>query len=334
MTPPLRVGVALPHSAYAPVGDRFRWAPVRDLAVDLEQAGFDALWASDHFYADFRRSGGPAGTYPQLDALVALPALATVTTRVTLGTLVLAIGFRAPSVVAKAAASLDRLSGGRFELGVGAGWREDEYHAAGLPFPPAGERLTQLEEGIALIREMLRNREATVHGDRFRVDGAPNLPVPVRPDLPILVTAFGPRALRVAARRADRWNVAWRFSPEEYGRVSAQFGRACEEVGRDPAEVGRSVGLLTLVGENRRDLERRFAEWRRTAPWAIGEASMDEFARRALVGTPQHVLGTIAEFRQLGVTDLVMNFGPIPFGWSSAAGWDMVAEGVLPALRD
>ncbi len=289
MTLPLRVGVALPHNAYAPVGERLTWRSVRDLALQLEKAGFDALWLSDHFYADFESQGGPPGAVPQLEAMVALPALAVATRRVSLGTLVLAIGFRAPSVLAKAAASLDRLSNGRFELGLGTGWRRDEYEAASLPFPTAGERLIQLEDGIALIREMLRRESASFRGARFEVRDAPNLPQAVRKEIPILVAAFGRRALRVAARCADAWNVAWRFDPGQYRRLSTEFDRACEEVGRDPVSVRRSVGLLTLVGEDRGDLERRFVEWRRSAPWVVGDSTLDDLARRALVGTPQQV---------------------------------------------
>lgn len=329
MTSPLRIGVALPHVVSAVPGEPLRWEPLRDLAVRLEEAGFDSLWVSDHYFVE-----GPAGPRPQLDALVALPALATATARVTLGTLVLAVGFRRPSVLAKAAASLDRLSGGRFVLGLGAGWLEDEYRAAGLPFPHGSERLAELEEAVQLIRAMLTHETADFAGDRFTVRSAPNLPQPVPSDPPILIAAGGPQALRTVARTADVWNVAWRFSPADYAVKMRALEEASEEVGRDPGRIGRSVGLLTLVGENRADLEQRFDAWRGYAPWQVGDASLDDLTERGLVGTVEQVVERMEALRALGMTELVMNFAPLPFGWSSGAGWDIVAERILPLYRE
>lgn len=333
MIAPLRVGVALPHTLQSGIGLP-SWSQVRDLAVQLETAGFGSLWVSDHFFTDLERFGGPPGRESQLDAMVLLPALAVATRRVTLGTLVLAVGFRPPSVLAKAAASLDRLSGGRFELGLGAGWNEPEFVAAGLEFPKGSERLAGLEEAIVLIRSMLSDGRSTVDGPRFHVENAPNLPPADQAALPILVAAGGPQALRTVARVADAWNVAWRFSPNSYATKAAEFERACGEVGRDPAEVRRSLGLVALVGESRADLTRRFEEWKRQAPWLVKDASLAEVAKHGLVGTPPQVLERIEVFRELGVTDLVLSFSPLPFGWSSAAGWDIVAERILPAFRE
>ena len=326
----MRVGVALPHSVHSGIGLP-AWPYLEDLAIQLETAGFDALWVSDHYFTDPVVLGGPPGAGSQLDAMVLLPALAVVTRRVTLGTLVLAVGFRPPSVLAKAVASLDRLSGGRFALGLGAGWHRAEYLAAGLEFPPGLDRLAELEEAVTLIRAMVANPRATVKGRRLRGDDAPNLPPAEQAAVPILVAAGGRRALRTVARTADAWNVAWRYSPESYAAKAAEFERACAEVGRDSGQVRRSLGLVTLVGENQSDLSRRFEEWRRQAPWLIQNASLADVADRGLVGTPQQVRERIEEFRAVGVTDLVLSFSSLPFGWCSAAGWDIVAEEILPA---
>lgn len=327
------MGVALPHSLHSGIGLP-TWRQLRDLAVQLEASGYGALWVSDHYFTDLAALGGPLGRGSQLDAMVLLPALAAVTRRVTLGTLVLAVGFRPPSVLAKAAASLDRLSGGRFELGLGAGWFEAEYAAAGLEFPPARERWAELEEAVGLIRAMVSVDRSTVTGRRFSVVDAPNLPQTEHAPVPILVAAEGARGLDTVARTADAWNVAWRYSPEEYAAKVSEFERACAAVGRDPGEVRRSLGLLALVGENQDDLSRRFAEWRRQAPWLIGDASPADLADRCLVGTPRQVADRIEEYRALGVTDLALSFSPLPFGWSSAAGWDIVAAEILPAYRE
>lgn len=225
MTAPLRVGVALPHGVHSGIGLP-PWPDLKELAGQLETAGFGAFWVSDHYYTDLGTLGGSAGPGSQLDAMVLLPALAVATRRATLGTLVLAVGFRPPSVLAKAAASLDRLSEGRFELGLGAGWHQPEFIAAGLPYPPAPERLAQLEEAVDLIRSMVAESRATVHGPRFGVDAAPNLPQPAQAALPILLAASGTRALRTVARKADAWNVAWRYSPEAYAAKAAEFEQA------------------------------------------------------------------------------------------------------------
>jgi alkanesulfonate monooxygenase SsuD/methylene tetrahydromethanopterin reductase-like flavin-dependent oxidoreductase (luciferase family) len=325
----MRVGVALPHGVHSGMGLP-AWPHLRDLAVTLETVGFDALWVSDHYFQDHQLLGGPPGPGSQLDAMVVLPALAEATHRATLGTLVLAVGFRPPSVLAKAAASLDRLSAGRFVLGLGAGWHQAEYAAAGLEFPAARDRLVELEEAVNLIREMTSHQYATVTGRRFRVDGAPNLPQAAQAAVPILVAGGGPRALRIAARSADVWNVSGRYSPERYAGEKAEFERACEEVGRDPDTVRKSLGLIALVGENESDVHRRFEEWRQQAPWLVQNDSPADVAGYGLVGTPQQVGERVGEYLALGVTDLVLSFSPLMFGWCSAAGWDIVAQELLP----
>ncbi|MCJ7753487.1 MAG: LLM class flavin-dependent oxidoreductase, partial [Thermoanaerobaculales bacterium] len=266
----MQVGVALPHGVHS--GGVPPWPRLRDLAVTLEEVGFDAFWVSDHYFLDLQLLGGPPGTGGQLDAMVVLSALAQATHRATLGTLVLAVGFRPPSVLAKAVASLDRLSAGRFVLGLGAGEHQAEYVAAGLEFPAPQDRLVELEEAVILIREMTSHQRATVTGQRFRVSGAPNLPQAVQAAVPILVAGGGPQALRTVARSADVWNVSGRYSPERYAGEKAEFERACEEVGRDPDTVRKSLGLVALVGENEHDVGRRFEEWRHQAPWLVQNA--------------------------------------------------------------
>ncbi len=324
----MRIGVALPHGVNSGIGLP-GWSQLRDLAVRLETAGFDALWVSDHFFTDLE---GSSGSGSQLDAMVLLPALAVATHRVTLGTMVLTVGFRPPSVLAKAVASLDRLSAGRFVLGLGAGSREAEYVAAGLDFPEPADRIAELEEAAILIREMTSHPHSTVNGPRFRVTDAPNLPQPARPTIPILMSASGPHGLAASARSADIWNVSGRYSPESYGAEAADFDRACDDVGRDPQTVERSLGLVALVGDDESDVRRRLVDWKQQAPWLFESASLEEVRRYGLVGTPQEVRERIEEFDSLGVTELVLSFSPLMFGWSSSAGWDIVAEEVLPVF--
>ncbi|MDP8959206.1 MAG: LLM class flavin-dependent oxidoreductase [Actinomycetota bacterium] len=328
----MRVGLALPHYDFSFPPRTLAWESLLEVATWAEGAGFQSGWVSDHYFLDISRYGGPEGPRSCYDPLVTLGGLAPATTSLVLGTLVLAVGFRAPSVVAKAAASLDRLSGGRFELGLGAGWNEPEYRAAGLPYPGPAARLGQLGEAAELVRAMTGADQASFAGRWFRVQDAPNLPPPARRPVPIWMGAKGDRALQVVARHADGWNVVWRWTPDSYRERAAALERACEEVGR-PTEVLRSIGLITLMGESRRDLERRFRRWQELAPLGVVDRDLDRFAADRLVGTPDEVMERLAAFHALGVDELILCFSPLPFAWYRESGQELFAERVLPRLR-
>lgn len=328
----IRFGLALPHYDVSLPDRPTGWEDLVGVARWAEERGFRSVWVSDHYFLDISRYGGPAGARSCYDPLVTLAALSTRTDRVALGTLVLAVGFRPPAVLAKTAATLDRSSGGRLELGLGAGWNRPEYEAAGLPFPSAGIRLEQLGEAAELVRQMTRGDRTTFQGEHFSVREAPNLPPAARRPVPVWIGAKGDRALRVAARHGDGWNVVWRWTIESYRERLREFERACRESGRDPGEVRRSVGLVTLVGEDRADLEARYARWQRLAPGGMLEGiSLDEFAADRLVGTPAQVLERVEGFEGLGVGELILNFAPLPFGWYPESGQDLFAEQILPA---
>lgn len=329
----MRVGVALPHYSFSLGSRELNWPDMVAVARTVEEAGFETAWISDHYFMDISRYGGPGGPQQCYDPLAAVAGLAVETSNLILGTLVLAVGFRPPGVLAKTAASLDALSGGRFELGLGAGWNEPEYRAAGLPFPSAGTRLDQLEEAVRVVRGMTSGAGRFSHeGEHFRINDAPNVPPPARTPLPIWVGAKGDRALRVVARAADGWNVVWRWTPETYRERVAELERACQEVDRDPAEIRRSVGLITLVGESRSDLARRFQRWRDLAPKGTLDVDLDDFAVDRLVGTPEDVLERAVAFRELGADELVLNLGPLPFSWFEESGLELLDD-VLVELR-
>jgi probable F420-dependent oxidoreductase len=327
----MRVGVALPHYDFSFPGKGLTWEAMGEMAEWAERAGFHSAWVSDHYFFDISRYGGPAGPRACFDPLATLAGLAPTTHSLILGTLVLAVGLRPPSVLAKTVASLDRLSGGRFELGLGAGWNEPEYRAAGLSFPSARVRLAELGEAAELVRAMTGAERATWSGHSFRVDDAPNLPAAKRRPVPIWIGAKGDRALRVVARHADGWNVVWRWTPDSYEERLQVLEKACREVGRDPAEIRRSVGLITLLGESRRDLQARLRRWQETAPPGVVTDPGGPTADR-LVGTPEQVVEMLAEFQALGVEELVANFAPLPFGWYEDSGADLFAEQVLPTV--
>jgi F420-dependent oxidoreductase-like protein len=210
---------------------------LRSLWGRIEALGFDWISIWDHFYA-----ADLTGAHSH-EAVASHAALALSTERVRCGSLVYCAGYRHPAVLANAAVTVDHLSGGRAELGLGAGWAQPEYEAYGIPFPPAGERLDVLEESARCVRALLREDEANFEGRHFRLTAARCEPKPVQPALPIWIGGGGERrTLRIAAELADGWNVPF-VSPEQFAAKRAVLHRHCEAVGRDPAEIRTAVNV-------------------------------------------------------------------------------------------
>ncbi|HLI52632.1 MAG TPA: LLM class flavin-dependent oxidoreductase [Thermomicrobiaceae bacterium] len=190
---------------------------------------FTALWAEDHLQK---------GANPALEAWTTLAFLAGEYSRYRLGTLVLGQSYRNPGLLAKMAATLHYLSGGRLILGIGAGWQEDEYQAFDYPFPPAGVRIAQLAEAVELIRTLWAGSPATYQGRYYRVEEA-NCEPRLEPPPPIMIGAHGEKILKVVARLADGWNTAGPYA--RYRQRDALLRRECEAIGRNPDEITRSV---------------------------------------------------------------------------------------------
>jgi probable F420-dependent oxidoreductase len=232
----MRVGVVVPMAEGDAGPGVPPYADIRAFAQQAEAGGLDSVWVFDHLL--FRAPGQPtAGIH---EAWTLLSALAEATRRVALGQLVLAVPFRNPALLAKQAATLDAISGGRLVLGLGAGWHEPEFRAFGYPFDHRGSRF---EEALAIIVPLIREGHVDFHG-RFHEAADGELLPPARPDLPILVAARGPRLLRLTGRHADSWNTAWFGLPDE--RLATRLGEleaACREVGRDPATLMITTGV-------------------------------------------------------------------------------------------
>lgn len=330
----MRIGLALPHYDFSfPDGGPVSFERVRDAAVRAEALGFDSGWVSDHFFLSLARYG--AGDEPQgsLEPMTTLAALATTTRTMRLGTLVLG-PFRHPGQLAKMATVVDLVSGGRFDLGIGAGWYEDEFDAFGYGYGSTGERFALLEESLQVLRMLFGEGPASFEGNHLRLDGAFNRPEPAqRPGPPVWVGAKGgPRALRMAARHADGWNTVWRWTVEDYAERVAAAERICEEVGRDPATFRRSVGLYTLVGTDRADLERRYEALRRWMPSAHAEP-LEQFARGALVGTVEEAADVIGRFGELGVEEVVCSPAGVPFAVPDPDELELIARELIPRVR-
>ena len=212
-------------------------AELRDLWTRIEDHGFDWISIWDHFYsADFTG-------YECHEAVASHAALACHTSRVRVGSLVYCAGYRHPAVLANAIATIDHLSGGRAELGLGAGWAHNEYAAYGIPFPSAGERLDLLEESIQAVRGLLRHEVTDFAGTHVQLTEARCEPKPMQAALPIWVGGGGEkRTLRIAARYADGWNIPF-VAPETLAHKRTVLDGHCADVGRDPAEIRTAVNV-------------------------------------------------------------------------------------------
>ncbi len=274
------------------------------IAQRAEAAGFEALFRSDH-YESFP---GPAGR-PTSDAWTVLAGLARETTRLRLGVLVSPVTFRLPGTIAKIAATVDQMSGGRVELGLGAGWNEDEHRRHGVVFPPISERADMLEEQLAIVHGLWEEPNGwSFEGAHYRVEDSIFQPKPVqRPHPPIIVGGEGsPRSLRIAAKFADEFNVT-SSDPERVADRYARLDDACRAIGRDPATMRRSAMVGTLIGGDETELATRKRA-------LLGEVTTDEqgeewFAtreRRWILGTPDQARAKVAEFAAAGVERLML----------------------------
>ena len=251
------VGVLIPqgwkgeYDGWAP---STAWARTVELARQAEDLGFESEWVFDHFT-----------TVPEptdditFESFSVLSALAMVTTRVRMGHMVICTGFRNPALTAKLASTIDVISGGRFELGIGGGWKEDEWLAYGYGFPPIGERLGALSDHLEIIKRMLEPGRATYEGQYASVRGAINEPKGIQePRIPIIVGGNGKNVtMRLAARHADELNLVFR-PIEELGDLIAVARQRCEEIERDPASLRLSLYALDTdmreAGQKRVDL--------------------------------------------------------------------------------
>jgi luciferase-type oxidoreductase len=231
----MKVGVVLPQSADD--GEGGSWAEIAALARHAEAGGIDSLWVCDHFF--FREDDGhEVGIH---EAWTLLTAVAAITERVELGTLVLATSFRNPGLLAKMAATADEVAGGRLILGLGCGWYETEYDAFGYPFD---HRVGRFEEAIRIIAPLIHGERVTSRGEWSRVDDAVLLPAPRRTNLPILVAAKGERMLGLTARHADQWQTAWFGLPDaRWTERHDGLLEACRAEKRDPATLELTVGV-------------------------------------------------------------------------------------------
>ena len=309
------------------------WDRWREIMSRVEELGFESLWRSDHFHSLM----GPeqAGEREALETWVSLVVTARETARLRFGPLVCSMTFRHPSLLARMAAAVDGLSGGRLVLGVGAGWNESEHRAFGIPFPPVKQRMDMLEEGIEVILRLFRDEPASFSGRHYSLEGAVMRPKPEqRPHPPLLVGGSGEkRTLRIVAKYADEWNAV-APTPETYRAKSAILEEYCRAVSRDPATIARSVMSAFIVGgseatrrERTQALQRVLPALGRMEPEAVQEAVR---ARGWLVGTPDDVTTQLRALAAEGVQRVMLQH----HDQTNFAVLEEIALEVLPAVAD
>jgi F420-dependent oxidoreductase-like protein len=273
------------------------------IARRAEAAGFETFYRSDH-YTSFP---GEAGR-PTTDAWTVLAGLARETSRIRLGVLVSPVTFRAPGTLAKIVTTVDEMSAGRVELGVGAGWNESEHRQHGLPFPPIETRAAMLEETLAILHGLWREPDGwSFEGDHWSLSDARLRPRPVqRPAPPIIVGGEGsPRSMRIAARWADEFNLT-SATPERAAERFARLDEACGSAGREPSTLRRSVMTGVLVGRDEGEMEARWSGLMAGFGLADGDAWLAERRPRWVLGTPAEARATVERYAAAGAERIVL----------------------------
>lgn len=297
------------------------WGRWFRLVEAVERLGFESLFRSDHLTA--------LNGFPQRESLelwTSLAVLATRTTRIRFGPLVASLTFASPAILAKKAIALDQLSGGRFELGIGAGWYTAEHRMFGIPYPPFQTRLDMLDEGAHVIKALLAGQPASFAGSRYTLANAETHPGPIQSPLPLIIGGKNEvRTLRIVAEHATEWNCAY-FGPEAFARKSQVLDAHCEALGRDPRSLRRSLMLPFVITRDESklpDLVRRHHEM--TPVWI--PASWEAWRAAGFIGgSPQQVVDQVKAFEAAGVQRFMLQHNRL----DDLDSLELLASEVLP----
>jgi len=292
-------------------GPNNSWEETLAVARHAEATGWDGVWYADHFMPNQEDVSGPTN-----ECWTTLAALAALVPRMRLGSLVAGNMYRHPAVLAKMAAGIDIISGGRLVLGLGAGWQENEHRKYGIEFSTVGGRLSRLEEACQVVTGLLRDERTTFRGKYYQLDEAPLVPKPVQQPLPLLIGGGGEkRTMRIAARYADEWNVWGR--PDVLRHKMGILDGHCRDLGRDPKAIQRSAQAFVFLSEDGAVLERA-----RQMP-----------ADRTIAGGVDEVKRAVQEYVDAGVDEFIMPDFNLGRGERKIAAYDAFIQKVAPEFR-
>src|SRR5215469_23646 len=324
----MRFGVFVPQGwrldlVGIPVSDQ--WAVMRDLAQAADAGPFECIWVYDHFHTV------PMPTDEStFEAWSMMAAFAACTSRVRLGQMCTCMGYRNPAYLAKVAASIDVVSGGRVEMGIGGGWYEHEWRAYGYGFPGASDRLGMLDEGVQIMRQLWTTGTATLAGKHYQLDGAIGRPLPVQQGgIPLWIAGGGERkTLRIAAKYAQYTNFDG--EPDVFRRKSEILARHCAEVGTDFSAITRSASFNVITAETEREVADKLA-WLRAhyeplVPAQAVEEELAEFESEGMVGTPEQITERLGRMHDSGLGYAICYFADAAYDRSSL---DLFAEKVI-----
>ncbi|GLU88751.1 LLM class F420-dependent oxidoreductase [Agromyces sp. NBRC 114283] len=316
------------------IDPREQWGVMRSLAefADREGSPWEAIWVYDHFHT----VPVPSEHEATHEAWSLMAAFAASTSRVRLGQMCTCMSYRNPAYLAKVAATVDLVSGGRVEMGIGAGWYEHEWRAYGYGFPEVPERLARLREGVEILHQAWTSGSATLDGEHYQVDGAIVQPQPLQEGgIPMWIAGGGEKVtLRIAAKYASATNFYG--SPEEFSHKSEVLRGHCERLGRPFEEITRSANFNTVVGVDEADVERRLDAVHARLAGSAGEAAAEKFiadfrADAAIaVGTVDAVVERLRDMRERGLGYAIHYF---PEAAYDRSGLELFEREVIPALR-
>lgn len=305
-----------------------QWDAMRGLAQAADTGPWESLWVYDHFHTV------PVPTEEAThEAWSLMAAFAASTRRVRLGQMCTCMGYRNPAYLAKVAATIDVISGGRVEMGIGGGWYEHEWRAYGYGFPRAGERLDMLDEGVQIMRDLWRNGTATLAGEHYQIDGAICRPLPLQPGgIPLWIAGGGEKkTLRTVAKYAQYANLD--ATPDTFKRKSEILAAHCRDVGTDFDAIVRSGNFNVIIAETQKDVADKLA-WVRAhyqpkLPADVLERTAEQFASGRLVGTPEQIIERLTDARAMGLTYAITYFVDAAYDRSSI---ELFEGKVIPEL--
>lgn len=326
----MRFGVFVPQGwrlDLAGIDPADQWRTMLGVARRADAGPWESVWVYDHFHT----VPDPTDEATH-EAWSLMAALGAATERVRLGQMCTCMSYRDPAYLAKVAATIDVISGGRVEMGIGAGWYEHEWRAYGYGFPSAGERIARLDEGVQIMRQLWTEGRATLGGKHYQVDGAICRPLPLQEGgIPLWVAGGGERkTLRVAAKYARYTNFDG--SPDGFRHKSEVLAGHCEELGRDFGEITRSANYNVVIGATQADVDDKLewirAHYAKTLP-ARADATREQFATGPAVGTPDQVVEALRGLGELGMAYAVCYFVDAAYDPSSM---ELFEREVIPAL--